>query len=120
MGYVASGKPKGRPKQYYRYELPSGVVKVVRAQCADFERKKIALKRCSLTLEVRTEYESVNEAINAALADIEEGVRLEFLKDIAENRGWQKSKINWMLSQSAYYNRKWKCVYEIAKRLYLI
>ena len=42
MGYVASGKPKGRPKQFYKYELPTGVVKVVRAQCADYERKKIA------------------------------------------------------------------------------
>ena len=43
MGYVASGKPKGRPKQFYKYELPTGVVKVVRAQCADYERKKIAI-----------------------------------------------------------------------------
>ncbi|MBO5480611.1 MAG: hypothetical protein J6A63_05455 [Clostridia bacterium] len=120
MGYVASGKPKGRPKQFYRYELPTGVVKVVRAQCADYERKKIALRSGSLSPEVRKEYEETNEAIGSALADIEEGCRDEFLVDIAKNRGWHKSKINWLLSQNAYYNRKWKAVYEIARRLHLI
>ncbi len=42
MGYVGTNRPAGRPKQFYRYELPSGVVKVVRAQCADFKRNEIA------------------------------------------------------------------------------
>ncbi len=120
MGYVASGKPKGRPKQFYKYELPTGVVKVVRAQCADYERKKIAIGGGSLSPEVRKAYEETNEAINAALADIEEGCRNEFLVDIAENRGYDRSQINWLLSEMAYYNRKRKAIYEIAKRLYLI
>ena len=120
MGYVASGKPKGRPKQFYKYELPTGVVKVVRAQCADYERKKIAIGGGSLSPEVRKAYEETNEAINVALADIEEGCRNEFLVDIAENKGWHKSQINWLLSQNAYYNRKWKAVYQIAKGLHLV
>ena len=120
MGYVASGKPKGRPKQFYKYELPTGVVKVVRAQCADYERKQIAIRSGTLSPEVRKAYEETNGAIIAALADIEEGCRNEFLVDIAENKGWHKSQINWLLSQNAYYNRKWKAVYQIAKGLHLV
>ena len=120
MGYVASGRPKGRPKQFYKYELPTGVVKVVRAQCADYERKTLAIKSGTLTPEVRKAYEETNDAINTALADIEESCREEFLVDIAENRGWHKSRINWLLSQEAYYNRKWLAVYQIAKGLHLV
>ena len=54
------------------------MVKVVRAQCADFARKEIAIGGGSLSPEVRKAYEETNEAINAALADIEEGCRNEF------------------------------------------
>jgi hypothetical protein len=120
MGYAASGRSKGRPKQFYKYELPMGVVKVVRAQCADFERKKIAMRSGSLSPEVCQCYKDTNDAIIEAISDIEEGCRNVFLIDIAENNGWQKSQINWLLSQSAYYNRKWKAVYQIAKGLHLV
>ena len=44
MAYVASGRPVGRPRQFYKYELPSGVVKVVRAQCADYSRKELCIR----------------------------------------------------------------------------
>ena len=39
MQSVITGRPIGRPKQFYKYELPQGVIKVVRAQCADYDRK---------------------------------------------------------------------------------
>ena len=48
MGYVSSGRPVGRPRQFYKYELPSGVVKVVRAQCADYARKELCIKEGSV------------------------------------------------------------------------
>lgn len=120
MGYIAKGTPKGRPKQFYKYELPNGVVKIVRAQCADYERKTIAVRSGTLAPEVLKSYEGTNEAINAALQCVEEGCRNEFLLDIANGRGYDKSQINYMYSKSAYYHRKVKAVYEIARRLYLI
>ena len=84
MGYVASGRPVGRPRQFYKYELPSGVVKVVRAQCADYARKELCIKEGSVSGETLGAYIAVNAAINLALADIEEAVRQHFLNDIAE------------------------------------
>ena len=63
MSYTPNGNPRGRPKQFFKYELPSGVVKVVRAQCADYKRKNIALKNCSLSDEVRAVYEETNTVI---------------------------------------------------------
>ena len=120
MAYVCNGRPKGRPQQFYKYELPTGVVKIVRAQCADYERKTIAMRSGTLQPEVLHAYEDINTAINDAFQDIEEGCRKDFLIDIAENRGYDKSNINWMFSKTAYYHRKIKTIYEIARRLYLI
>jgi len=120
MGRVPSGKPKGRPKQFYKYELPTGVVKVVRAQCADYERKELAIESGTLTLDVRNNYIATNEAIRTALQSIEEACRLDFLADIAENRGYDKSQVCWLFSINAYYARKRKVLYDIAKGLCLI
>ena len=36
-----------RPKMFYKYELPQGVIKMVRAICADYERRKLALAAAS-------------------------------------------------------------------------
>lgn len=120
MGYVGMNRPAGRPKQFYKYELPSGVVKVVRAQCADYKRKEIAIKQGGIEEEIMQVYITTNEAIKRALGEIEEPCRDSFLSDIAENRGYDKSQSQWMLSRNAYYARKRKAIYDIAKFLLLI
>ena len=120
MSYVTSGRPVGRPRQFYKYELPSGVVKVVRAQCADYARKELCIREGSLSEDTLNAYIATNAAINKALADIEETVRQHFINDIADNRGYDKSQSQWCLSHNAYYNRKRKAIYEIAKALLLI
>lgn len=120
MGYLASGRPRGRPKQFNRYELPHGVVKIVSAQCADFSRREKAIREGSLPDEILAAYIQVNDAISKALSDIEEICREGFLQDIAENRGYEKSNLGMIFSSRAYYNRKRKAIYEIAKRLKLI
>ena len=71
MSYVTSGRPVGRPRQFYKYELPSGVVKVVRAQCADYARKELCIREGSLSEETLSAYIATNAAINKALSDIE-------------------------------------------------
>lgn len=120
MGYISSGKPIGRPKQFYKYELPQGVVKIVSAQCSDYSRKELAIKEGGLSAEILQSYTDTNEAIRRALFDIEEGCRDSFLTDIAENRGYERSEISFLLSRKAYYNRKRKAIYEIATHLHLI
>lgn len=120
MGYNPSGRPVGRPKQFYKYELPQGVVKVVSAQCADFRRKELAISEGSLAADVMQLYIKTNQAIIKALEDIEEACRRDFLSDIAENRGYEKSQLCFMFSRKAYYNRKRKAIYDIAKYLLLV
>lgn len=120
MAYVSSGRPVGRPRQFYKYELPSGVVKVVRAQCADYARKVLCIQEGSVSEETLSSYIATNAAIERALADIEEMCRQDFLNDIAENRGYDRSQSHWCLSHNAYYKRKRKAIYEIAKGLLLI
>ena len=120
MSNVIKYAKRGRPKVFIKHELPEGVVKVVRAQCADYTRKERALKKQELPSEVRETYAATNEAIRNALLGIEEGCRDEFLVDIAENKGYDRSQINWLFSRGSYYNRKWKAVYEIAKALKLL
>lgn len=120
MGYTGMNRPAGRPKQFYKYELPGGVVKVVRAQCADFQRKEIAIKQGGIDETILQVYIKTNEAIKKALGEIEEPCREFFLSDIAENRGYDKSQSRWLLSHNSYYARKRKAIYDIAKYLLLI
>lgn len=120
MAYVSSGRPVGRPRQFYKYELPSGVVKVVRAQCADYDRKELCIQEGSVPEETLSAYIATNAAIKQALSDIEEAVRQHFLNDIAENRGYDRSQSQWCLSHNSYYKRKRKAIYEIARGLLLI
>ena len=120
MGYVGSGRPVGRPKQFYKYELPHGVIKVVSAQCADYKRKQLAISEGALPQEILDAYIATNAAIDKALDDIEVGCRADFLVDIAENRGYERSKLLWLLSRHAYYNRKRKAIYDIARGLRLV
>lgn len=120
MGYIATGKPVGRPKQFYKYELPSGVVKVVRAQCSDYFRKELAIKTGLIAQEVLQAYINTNEAISSALSEIEESCRGHFLMDIADNKGYDNSQSQNIFSYNSYYQRKRKAIYDIAKNLLLV
>ena len=149
MGYISTGRPTGRPKQFQRYEIPRGVVKIVSAQCADFSRKELAIRDGRFSEGTLATYMDVNAAISSKLADdqlmivedfsfekphtkdavaalkalgadIEEVCRESFLLDIAENRGYEKSQIGTLFSRRAYYNRKRKAIYDIARLLRLI
>lgn len=120
MKGIISNRPIGRPKQFYKYELPQGVIKVVRAQCADYHRKALAISEKTVAAETLQAYIATNDAIDKALSGIEEGCRAYFLVDIADNRGYDRSKTAFYMSHNAYYNRKRKAIYEIASYLFLI
>lgn len=104
MGYVATGNPKGRPIIYCHDRLPRDINLTVALLCREYIKSK----------------GNKNAIIGVAIADIEEGCRGEILKDIAFRRGYNKSQINWMLCEDAYYNRKRTVIRNIANKFNLV
>ena len=110
------------PKQriYIRYDVPLSVVLMVNAICGDYKRRALEIERNRMPSTVLENYARLNGIVDKALEDIEEGFRREMLRDISEGRGYGKSGIQIILSKNAYYRRRRKLVYDIAKDLLLI
>ena len=61
----------GRPRIYYDYELPHGVVETVRGVVMDYDRREQAIKRSSITGSVLERYIELNDAVDAALGEVD-------------------------------------------------
>jgi len=109
-----------RTKKYFNYELPKGVVEIVKAVCADYVRRDRALRWDELTDGVRFEYLRLNGAIEGALGIIDASVRLDMLADIAIGRGYEFSLCSPFFAKNTYYQRKRQIVHDIAINLRLI
>ena len=109
-----------RRRMYFAWEMPTGVVDVVRAICADYTRRSVALTQDAIPEHVREVYARLNEAIEAALSDVEPGLRKTLLDDVGRHRGYDFSKISPYVAKNTYYNRKRKLVHDIARSLSLI
>ena len=110
----------GRPRIYYEWEVPREVVEIVRGICADYERRENAIKFSTISGDVLCRYVELNSAVEAALGDVEIGLRQDIIDDVALNRGYDFSPCSNYISKGTYYNKKRKLIYDIAKRLYLI
>ena len=102
------------------YELPTGVVEIVKKLCADYDRRARAIKYESVTGAVLERYVELNAAIDKALEELEVGIRQEMLEDIHRGRGYDFSMVSSYLSKNTYYQRKKRMIWEIAKDLSLI
>lgn len=109
-----------RLKVFDQYRIPKTVVQIVRAHCADYERREYALKNIVLPPETEESYRRTNEIIREALLPCEEQLRKDILNDIADCRGYDKSRTAVTISYHAYYRRKTKAIFDIAKKLNLI
>ncbi len=115
-----------RNRLYFEYEIPSSVVAVVRAVCADYVRRDRALKWDMLPVGVRLEYERLNGAINSSLEGIEftkeeaEELRRELIKDIGIGRGYHFSPLSPYFAKNTYYRRKRKVIHDVAVSLRLL
>lgn len=110
-----------RQKMYFRYEIPTNVVNIVKAICVDYERRKQLLRNDSaLDPDVRAELLSLNVALESALDNVEIGIRKIILGDIQNNRGYDHSRSAAFLAKNTYYSRKRKLIYDIAKNMNLI
>lgn len=109
-----------KTKIYYRWEIPSSVVRLVEAICADYDRREQAIKHSSLTGETLETYARLNAAIDAGLESVEPGIRRFMLDDIWLGRGYDFSPCSPFLAKNSYYKRKKKVIHDIAKELKLI
>ena len=109
-----------KPRVYYRWQIPTSVVEIVRAVCADYDRRRVALRRDDLPDGVRDMYAKLNKAVEDALADVEEGIKAHILNDIGKRRGYDYSSAMPYLAKNTYYHRKHKVVHDVAVALALI
>lgn len=109
-----------RQKLYFKYEIPTVVVEIVKSVCVDYDRRERAIKFSNVTGAVLTRYIELNNAVDKALAAIEVGLRKDMLSDINKKRGFQFSAASTLISKNAYYRRRRKLIYDIAKELALL
>lgn len=109
-----------KPKKYLKWEIPTSVVEIVKAICADYDRRERVIKFGSVTGATLERYVELNGAVNDALQDIEVGLRSTILKDIQQGRGYYFSAAQDLICKSGYYNRKRKLIYDIAISLSLL
>ncbi len=102
-----------------RYTLPGSVVDIVESICADYERRRRTIETGKDERVVNT-CRQMNDVIDRALLDVEEGMRRDMLLDIAEGRGYDRSALQMKISKRAYYNRRRKLVYDVAVGLALM
>ena len=108
-----------RKKEYFKHELPTSVVVVVYAICADYDRREREMKFGIVSGDVLEHYAELNRTIESALLCVESDLREDLLSDIAKKRGFERSRISPLLSKNAYYRRRRRVIYEIAAGLKL-
>lgn len=109
-----------KQKMYFKYDIPTSVVEMVKAVCLDYNRRERAIKYGTITGEVLDKYIMLNASVDKALEEIEVGIRKEILDDIGNKRGFQFSAASMLISKDAYYRRRRKLIYDIAKELALL
>lgn len=110
----------GRRKVYVEWHLPSTVVKIVRAVCCDYYRRRVEICRNVVQGDVLDEYVRLNKAIDVALSDIEDIFRDTILANVADGTGYDKSYEAMFMSRNAYYRRRNKFVHDVAVGLRLL
>lgn len=114
-----------RKKLYYRYEIPTSIVSIVKAICADYDRRERVISRTACNPDkvssdpVIDRLSELNAIVDEALVEIEEELRRIMLDDILTGRGYEFSQATTIVSRGAYYRRKRKLIYDIAKGLRL-
>ena len=109
-----------RQKAYFKYDIPTSVVDIVKTICVDYNRRERAIKYGTITGEVLAIYVELNAIIDKALEDIEVGVRKCLITDIQKKRGYYFSDAQYLMAKCTYYSRKRKFIFDIAKSLALL
>lgn len=109
-----------RPRIYQKWEIPKSVVLLVRALCADYTRRQIAIEKKTVDEKVLDEFVRINGAIDRALEDVETEVRRVILLDVVFGRGYNRSCAAMCMCEESFVKRKHKLIHDIAVELNLI
>ena len=109
-----------RPKMYFKWEIPTSVVDIVKIICADYDRRERMIKHSTITGNVLEKYIELNSIIDRALEDIEPAVRRDMLEDIYTGHGYAYSSASKFFAKNTYYQRKRKLIHDIARGLSFI
>ncbi len=100
--------------------IPDEVEKIIIAICNDYPRRKRALDRGEAHGQTKRYFLRLNNAIDEALSEeCDEWVRQDMLTDIAENRGFRKTR-SCYLTQRGYYDSKRRVKHALARKLHLL
>ena len=105
---------------YRSMHLLRSVIYVLRAECTDYERRRVAIRCIDTPDDVVAAHRRRNEAIDAALCTIELPLRSAIFTDIVYARGYSRSRAMEIASKSLYYSRKQRVMKTIAENLMLI
>lgn len=109
-----------RQKMYFKWDIPTSVVDIVKTVCADYDRRERMIKHSAITGAVLERYVELNSVIDRALEDVEVGIRRSMLGDIQKGRGYDFSAASPFLAKNTYYQRKRKLIHDIAQGLSLV
>lgn len=109
-----------RQKMYFKYDIPTTIVEIVKAICGDYERRERLIRHGTITGEVLSRYVFLNSIVDKALEEVEVGIRKNMLEDIQYRRGYDFSPASPFISKNTYYRRKRKLIYDIAVGLALM
>lgn len=96
------------------------LIGLIRALCADYERRKRLVRAGKVSRRVRMEYVYINSRIFDAASEVS-GIHLAdtFIKEIGDSTGYARSSIDCM-SEATYKKYKADITAGIAKKLHLI
>lgn len=110
----------GRHKEFWP-TLPHGVQMIVKAVCADYDRRRKLATRKDTPEDVKSALNDFNALVDDALMSVqEEGLRKEILRDMIERRGWERSNAQLYICENAYYARRRRVLYQVAVGMHLI
>ena len=96
----------------------------IMAICGDFKKRAIEIERAGRRAEVLKRYLFLNTAILEALDEVcvgeSEKIKLLFLDALAEKRGHNWSPLCMLMSPTTFYERKYRLMQAIAKKLDII
>lgn len=110
----------GNVKIYGEYSMPQTVINLVKAICADYERRKKAITCGKVDGFVLRQYVDFNNAIDKILQNVDLGLRVDLMRDLANGSGYNFSQASPYMAKNTYYRYKKKFLYELAVELHLM
>ncbi len=103
--------------------LTATVLEVLQTLCADYPRRK-RIVECQFKRHTQEEvilnFKRTNDLIDEALTQVDEGIRMYVLSDIAHRNGYDKSMASPFISRTSYYRQKNNALLSMAKLFNLI